>query len=522
MPGIFNARMMAQCSMAKRCFAFCFLVISLLASSVTANAQSQEKRVIGLYIHQHWPYKRPYAARTWTLDDWRGWADGLKKIGYNTVMLWPMMETMPEPLTPSDKAFLNRIGKVVDMLHRDFDMKAYLVICPNIRADNAEASKATFEKRHYYYCDTMVNPGDPAALESLVKWREQLLTPIKNIDGIAIIDSDPGHYIGSTNAEFVGRLRPGIELIYWMHAGWRGWSRFYETGKLILGTPEEQLDTLTQLKAVNPEPWGIANGLQYAEKLGIANKVISFNYGFIEAEPSFPMTNFGGRTAYEGAKAQTARGVMGNAQTHCVQLPNIFAFARGATGQTLTDDDFRQFAEDLIPGKGTLIVSGWQALAGKDTAEMERIAAELDAVAKDNPQGGRLNGLLFGSPKRFLGDLTKMLRLRAAVYQFSDVMDAGQNQNIKPAFKKMVAAAETWQKQHGYENNWYDPKLHAALRKLNSAPINAVLNITYEAREPYSPGITTAGDQIKENFRRIETYTPQLLAAMKQTLREMK
>lgn len=52
-----------------------------------------------------------------------------------------------------------------------------------------------------------------------------------------------------------------------------------------------------RLKALNPEPWGIANGLPYAEKLGLADRVVSFNYGRIEGEPSFPLTNFGGNTA---------------------------------------------------------------------------------------------------------------------------------------------------------------------------------------------------------------------------------
>ncbi len=506
------------------------LAFAALTCSGIADAQPREKRMIGLYIHQHWPYRRPYAARTWTLEDWRGWADGLKKIGYNTVMVWGMLETIPEPMTPSDRAYLNKLGKVIEMLHRDFEMQVYLVLCPNIRADNVEAAKATFEKRHYYYCDTHIDPGDPAALESLVRWREKLLEPLKAIDGVAIIDSDPGHYPGSSNAEFVNllaahrtmfnRLRPGIELIYWMHAGWRGWSRFYETGKLKLGTPEEQLDTLTQLKAINPVPWGIANGLQYAEKLGIAEKVISFNYGYIEAEPSFPMTNFGSSSVYEGGKAPTARGVMGNAQTHCVQLPNIFAFVRGATGQSLTENDYRQFAEDLIPGKGALIVSGWRTLASGTPEAMERVAEQLAEAVQDDPKGGRLNGLLFGDPKRFLEDLVKMLRLRAAVGEFDAATE--NRQNVKPALQKLIRTAEAWQKQHGYQNNWYDPKLHQALRKLNSAPINAVLNITYEAKDKLDPGINTPAEQIKANFRTIETYTPQLLAAMKQTLRTMK
>src|ERR1051326_8812721 len=93
------------------------LLIGMLAgwmalSSVSALAREKPMdRIIGLYIHQHWPYNRPYAARTWTLEDWRGWADGLKKLGYNTFLIWPLLETIPEPMTPSDRAYLTRLGK---------------------------------------------------------------------------------------------------------------------------------------------------------------------------------------------------------------------------------------------------------------------------------------------------------------------------------------------------------------------------------------------------------------------------
>src|SRR5437870_2445232 len=60
-------------------------------------------KMVGMYIHQHWPYNHPYCARTWTVQEWRGYVGGLKKIGYNTILIWPMLETMPDPLTPSDK-----------------------------------------------------------------------------------------------------------------------------------------------------------------------------------------------------------------------------------------------------------------------------------------------------------------------------------------------------------------------------------------------------------------------------------
>ena len=115
-------------------------LLGITMSNTTLSAQSQDKRLIGLYIHQHWPYNRPYAARTWTLDDWHNWADGLKKSGYNTVMIWPMFETIPEPMTASDRAYLNKLGKVITMLHRDFEMKVLFVLCPNIRSNNTEES----------------------------------------------------------------------------------------------------------------------------------------------------------------------------------------------------------------------------------------------------------------------------------------------------------------------------------------------------------------------------------------------
>ena len=506
-------------------------VLALLFTALSADAQpprvGRSEKMIGMYVHQHWPYHHPYSARTWTVEDWRGYADGMKKIGYNTFLIWPMLEIMPDPLTPSDRASLSKLGKVIDMLHSEFGMRVYIVICPNIKA-RKDAPKATYETRHYYWSDDNINPADPAALKSLVQWREKLMKPLAKVDGIAIIDSDPGGYPGSTNADFVNllaehrkmldRVRPGIELIYWMHAGWQGWSRLYETGKFALGTPEEQLDVLTRVKALNPEPWGIANGLQYAEKLGIASKVVKFNYGLIEAEPSFPMTNFGGENAYKGAAETGPRGVMGNAQTHCVQLPNTFAFVRGATGQSLTDADYVEFANGLIPGQGTAIVRGWSVLQGHNASAMLASAAELESLPDSKLKPGKLKGLLFGSARRFVTDLALQLRLRASFEALAAATDRGEG--VKAALANAVAAAEAWQSRHGYQNNWYDPKLHASLRKLHSAAIDKVLAISYEARPPFSNG-RTAPQQIAANFATIETYTTQLLDAMKTALKEI-
>ena len=138
-----------------------------------ADAKKHGDRIIGMYVHQHWPYNHPYAARfAWTLDDYRGYADGLKKLGYNMVMIWPILETMPNPLTPIDRANLDKIARVIDMLHDEFQMKTYIALCPNVGAKNEEAAKYEFQKRHFFYCDMLVDPGDPAALTRMIKWRE--------------------------------------------------------------------------------------------------------------------------------------------------------------------------------------------------------------------------------------------------------------------------------------------------------------------------------------------------------------
>ena len=477
-----------------------------------------------MYVHQHWPYNHPYAARTWTLEDWRGYADGLKKLGYNSMLIWPVIETMPDPLTPSDSANLQKISRVIDILHHEFGMRAYIVLCPNVIANNEEAGKATFLKRHFFYCDTRVNPGDPAAMKHMMDWRAKLLTPLAKMDGIAIIDSDPGGYPGSSNEEFVNllmehrkvldALRPGIELYYWMHSGWRGYGRFYQTGDMLTpSTDAERTETLELLKERNPEPWGVANGLAFAEKLGIAGRVLSFNYGRIEGEPTFPMCNFGGNNAYEGGALPGPRGVMGNAQTHCIQLPNTFAFARGAMGKPVTEADYVTFANDLIPGMGETIVRAWKTLAGNNAAAMRACAGELMKIPSHKLKPGPLKGLLFGSSRRFMNDLAMMLRVHAGFMALRAGTEHGVK--VKEGLDEFVAAVETWQHQHGYENSMNWVGLDEALRKLHSPEVDTYLNNRFN---PFVPPKLLPGETpfacVARELRDEETSTPRLIKAL--------
>ena len=481
------------------------------------------KKLIGMYVHQHWPYNHPYAARMWTCEDWRGYLDGLHRLGFNLVAIWPMLETMPDPLTPSDRANLERTRRVIDMAHDEFDMKVCICLCPNVAAIDEAAARVPCEWRHFFYSDTRVDPADSEAMDAMMAHRERLLAPLAQTDAVSIIDSDPGGYPGSTNSEFVDlfvrhrqlldKLRPGgISLIYWIHAGWPAYSTFYATGKFAFGTTEEFAEAISLIQDRNPEPWGLATGnLELARQLGVASGVISLNYGAIEGEPSFPMTNFGGDAAYNAGRKMGPRGVVGNAQTHCVQLPNTFAFARGARGLSLTDEDYVHFADDLLVGRGKLIVSAWQALAKSDSDRMREVAGQLAALVGETLEPGPLEGFLFGNPNRFVVDLYVMLRTRAA---FEDFMCASQKElSIFGLFAEFVEWVERWQLVHGYQNRWSWPGLADALKKLEAPSLQAFYSERHKGNTPF--------DQVKMNYYRTETETLRLIRAMKRAVWEL-
>ena len=60
----------------------------------------------------------------------------------DTVMIWPVIETMPYPPAASDRASLEKTRTVIDMLHRELGMRVWITLCPNVIADDQEAAKA--------------------------------------------------------------------------------------------------------------------------------------------------------------------------------------------------------------------------------------------------------------------------------------------------------------------------------------------------------------------------------------------
>ncbi|HEY3377458.1 MAG TPA: hypothetical protein VGL77_08175 [Armatimonadota bacterium] len=465
------------------------------------TAQSSGTPMLGMYIHQHWGYHHPYSARTWTVEDWRGYAAGLTALGYNMISIWPVMEIIPDPLTPSDRAHLQKLHDVIDMLHEEFGMTVFVTLGPNVIA-NDNAAKYTFEERPYFECDRRLKPSDPAEMGEFYRIRRRMFSEfLHGADGFVTIDSDPGGYVGSTNAEFVAILRelmkiirevnPDAFLYYWMWIGWETYNRFWEDAlagktKYNWSTIEQDCDAAVRMLNEHPEePWRLfccMNDVHkpIIERHGLQARTLHNPYGLIEGEPTFPLTNYLPANISEGLAAYdrelTQLGVLANAQTHILQLPNTYIYAHLAKGGTLETLDLPGFAEELIPGCGAVLAPAWVAMGGEDSARMRALAAQLSHCDASSAAGGRFAGFLFGDPAQYVADLIMQLIFRADMVDFSNAQKAGTD--LRAPLRALVASLKTWQAQTGFADAYYGPfvdYLHAGLKDLHDPAIDQVI-----------------------------------------------
>jgi hypothetical protein len=465
--------------------------------------------MLGMYVHTHWAYNRPYAARTWTLQDWEGFLGGLTRLGYDLVMVWPQLDCMPPEPTTSDRAFLGKLHEVIDLAHDRLGMKVLLTLCPNT-VGNEKAAGYTFEERPYFVCEKKVNPAEEDEVGAFLAARRAQLSLVSNADGIAIIDSDPGGYIGSTNAEFVRlvlgqvavlrSLNPSAEFVYWMLAGWESYNRFWEKARdgdeahmWEEWHGDDFVETLTLMREQLAEPWWILGWLDRhqaaIEQLGLSDKAMSCPYGVIEGEPTFPLTNCAtdnvASTVRQRHRKAFPRGSMANAQTHCLQLPHTAAFAHFAQEGMAEAFDLAAFAERLLPGLGETVASGWSVLETSEPEAQRRAAVGVrQAVARVGGTGD-LGGLLFGDPERFLIDLAMNLELRAALGDFGRTRET--DADPVPALRAVLEVLVPYQRRTGFADA-YGGALHAGfnvpLERLADAPLKQVLADFSDWREP--------------------------------------
>ncbi|MDD5704650.1 MAG: hypothetical protein PHR35_01905 [Kiritimatiellae bacterium] len=454
-----------------------------------------------MYVHTHWGYNRPYSARRWTVEDWTHYLEGLSRLGFDTVKVWPQIDTMPVAPTASDRAYLQTLAQATDIAHRRFGMKVLLTLTANCMG-NARAKEYEFAERPYFVCEQKVNPRDPVEMAAFLEQRRNALALVRNADAIVVIDSDPGGFIGSTNEEFAmlcaeqtrvfRELNPKGEFVYWMLAGWETYCSFWQAQRdnpkaepnlWSYQKPDEFDSILGLLKERLPEPWWLTCWLPAHEaavdRLSLRAKAMFYPYGVIEGEPVFPLTVcYGGmekNLTPESLKSHP-RGAMGNAQTHCLQLYHTYLYAHVARGGTLATADVNGFAERLLPGLGAAIAEGWGAIESADPGRQRVAARQLRAAVGQPHRTGDLAGLLFGDADRFLTDLAMQLELRAALVEFGAAVAKGSK--VRERLRAVLEHFVPWQQRVGFVDAYSGPlygALNNPLKKLNDQKLNAVL-----------------------------------------------
>lgn len=101
-----------------------------------------------------------------------------------------------------------------------------------------------------------------------------------------------------------------------------------------------------------------------------------------------------------------------------------------------------------------------------------------------------------------------------------------RNKSVGRTLGAFAAATEKWQGKNGYQNYWGFPGMQSPLRKLN---VPAAINGVLDERGSFAPDSGPFGaepgatpfEKIKNGFGAEETYTPQLLRAMKEASTEL-
>ena len=396
---------------------------------------------------------------------------------------------------------------MIDIAHERYGMKVAIIVCGNT-IGNEQSAGYDYQHRPYFVCETRINPADSAEVEAFIAGRRNQLTPLAGADALSIIDSDPGGYIGSTSAEFVDlmarqidvfrALNPSAELIYWMLMGWESYSRFWasqaDKGESQWPAPEanEFIDVLSLMADRIAEPWSLYASTDAhnaaIDELSLRDKAMWFPYAVIEGEPTFPLTNCDPDalvSTYAPAQlARYPRGVMGNCQSHCLQLPHTYILshlARGGSAETL---DLAGFAGDVLRGGGEVISQAWRAIASDEGDVMRAAADELSAAALP-AEPGPLAGLLFGDRRRFIDDLMMNLQLRAELLELAEAVQSGLD--VPAALRRVLNKLAPYQRRLGFVDAYGGPmhdQLDAQLLKLGDPQLDEVLTRSHDWADP--------------------------------------
>ncbi len=400
--------------------------LALAIGPISSGAETGFKHC-GLYVHACWLYNYPFATRTWNRPDYGRLFRLLKTFGYDEVMLWPMLEAIPSPLSADDAEALRGYRPIIENAHRE-GLECWLTL--SLCTTDEKIAEKPWPKRNFYAVRKDVRLDDPAEREAWLKHQAAMLAILNDADAYVTIDSDPGGYPGAKAEDFlrvfqddrrtidrVGVRPRSQKIMPWIWGGWgmKGWEE--PAGPRLARLAHE----LEVYKSAMKEGWELMpgrNGGDYgcgrlnmplAEKAGLMPASTLMFYDSIEGEPSVPHTklqfdDIRRALRQERQYASRARGCFGNCQTAILQLPNIYFFVRAARDPRYLDRPDGAVLADfarLLGGPPELLVPTWSCLR----LRLDQLPAELPAKLRQAELTGQAAQNIPGGPRSYLNIL---------------------------------------------------------------------------------------------------------------------
>jgi hypothetical protein len=419
-----------------------------------------------------WAASHPYAFRCWSEEDWQRYVDMLFHEGVNLLFLWPSIDIIPSPLSREDEEYLQEVRRVVAYAREQRGMEVWALQSAN-RIALSDCGVRDPRLRPYWLPEFQVDldPGDPEQLDAILRSREPLYRIVDNIDGLVIIDSDPGGWKGSPVRAYITLLQrtramldrhaahgPGVKLVSWL---WQGWG----CTSWDPGNREPVIaETVALMREALPEPWmliaGTGHYLPFLRRLGVLDRTVYLPYGAIEAEPSLPFTNvdpgairgaLDGLTAYPGIA-----GVMGNVQCPVLQMPQVHHLMAGAwdfDGRARPDaDGLSDLARLLHPAQARPVAEAFAALNATTPEEIDGALSQVRRISESaDTLPGLLGRLLFPTPRQALSDLASQLRVRRAEAAFACALEASAGAAaLAPLLTDYFRECLGWESRHGF------------------------------------------------------------------------
>lgn len=426
----------------------------------------------GFYLHAGFVYEYPFAVRRWTRDDHAGMFRLLRRLGFDEVMTWPMVEAAPPPLSAADAACFRDYRGIIEDAHAA-GLECRLAFTPNLSSREEIRTVPGIRDRVWTARNQRTFRFDrPGELDAWLEHTGRLLQCLNNADGYVFIDGDPGGYPEARPAELLamlegvrrelGKAAPGRspEIAHWLWCGWG--SDWRKDGVWKSDLKSLVRAVLRAMKARPPsEPWALMPGrhmteargngravLELVEEAGMMDRSTLMLYEIVEIEPSPPavIVQFDDirRVLRQELKpAPAARGVMANAQTPLTCLHNLFYFARCTGDPAWLDKPDGEVLEEFarfLGGDPRALVPAWGALQPR--------ADQIPEGAVERLRGAELRseaaGLIPGGADRYLEALAGFLQARLEVARSVASPPRGAGEAAERLGRATAALARWW------------------------------------------------------------------------------